>query len=44
MRRCRCSLGCPRRVTSRNPLAKYHPLCRAFADKLRAYYRDQKAV
>lgn len=36
MRRCQCCPTCPRFITSRAVSAKYHPLCRAFAAKVRA--------
>lgn len=41
MRRCQCHPDCPQVVTSRNPLARYHPLCRAFAVKIRAAQDDR---
>lgn len=39
MRRCQCHSRCPRLITSRNPLAKYSPLCRRFAGEWRAHLR-----
>jgi len=39
MRRCQCYSGCPRFITSRDPKAKYHPFCRAFAWQWRAHLK-----
>lgn len=39
MRPCQCCPDCPRFITSRDPNAKYHPLCRTLAAKIRAALR-----
>lgn len=42
-RRCQCHADCPRPITSRDPKAKYHPLCRSFAAKVREATEEERS-